>query len=100
MESKDTVMDGKQIYEIGEASNWFQGCGGVPAYQIDLLKAQADISFSAGVAEGWSKAQEYYLSQGVVKKVDKEIPFHCRNCIVTPQWFEAGYIATEPLIEK
>ncbi len=39
-------------------------------------------------------------SQGVVIKVEGELPFHCRNCTVTPEWFDAGYAATESLIKE
>ena len=44
---KPPLLTGREIYEIGESSNWWQGCSGVPEYICDLLKAQRekDIKF-------------------------------------------------------
>jgi len=59
MKAEDTVMDGKQMYEIGEASNWFQGCSGVPEYQIDLLEAQAEITFNLRTEDILKQLEEF-----------------------------------------
>lgn len=59
MDWKETVMSGKQIYKIYKDTAKFQGCGGVPEYELEMLRQQAEISFNAGqesgcYAEGWA----------------------------------------------
>ena len=52
MKAEDTVMSGREIYEIEQDCHWEQGCRGVPIYIENLLKAQAEISFKAGYEQG------------------------------------------------
>ena len=51
MEVKDTIIDAERIYEIYDETKKFQGCGGVPEYELVMLREQAEISFKAGREE-------------------------------------------------
>ena len=64
----------------------------------EILQIQCGIAspLSDSVVDLILSRQSY---QDVVIKVDRELPFYCRGCQITPQWFQAGYVAVEPLIE-